>query len=157
MTEKPSAKIDKGTIGFDWEVDQDPQAVWAALSTDEIASRWLSCKATIDAVPGGRVRFGWGDEETTEGVVTAVETGRILEYTWEQPGEDTSRVRWEIQPADGGGTRLLLTHTDLTRPQDKVKELAAGWHDFLDALVAELNGTSHTSRHDELLERYAKS
>ncbi|MFI6450348.1 SRPBCC domain-containing protein [Streptosporangium amethystogenes] len=156
MTEQPPAKIGKDGIGFDWALERDPGAVWAALSTEEVVSRWLDCKAAVDPVPGGKVRFDWGDEGMTEGVVTDVEPGRILEYSWDETAEEASRVRWEVEAA-GGGSRLRLTHSGLNRPQKAVKELAAGWHDFLDALVAELSGTPHTSRHDELLERYAKS
>lgn len=151
MIDYPPAHIGAGTIGFDWTLDHDPGAVWTALSTAESLSRWLGCQATLAPVPGGKMRFDWGEDGVVEGVVTEVEVPRVLRYTW----DGTSTVRWEIAPA-GDGTRLRLTHSVLATPEAEVRDLAAGWHDFLDALLAELGHEPHHSRYRDLLASYAQ-
>ena len=69
--------------------------------------------------------------------VSAVEAGRLLEYSWSSPGEPTRPVRWEIAP-EGDGTRLTLT---LRVPSSEDPGRAcAGWEAHLEMLEAALEG-----------------
>jgi hypothetical protein len=57
----------------------------------------------------------------------------VMEFTW-----GTDRLRIELR-ADGAGT--LLTLTDTFDEPGKAARDGAGWHECLDRLVSELDGT----------------
>jgi len=57
----------------------------------------------------------------------------VMEFTW-----GTDQLRIELQ-ADGAGT--LLTLTDTFDELGKAARDGAGWHECLDRLVADLDGT----------------
>ena len=54
------------------------------------------------------------------------------------PEGETSIVRWELSPADGG-TLLVMTHRKLTRPTAEI--FVRGVVVFLDRLSAQMDGT----------------
>lgn len=58
----------------------------------------------------------------------------VMEFTW-----GTDRLRIEVKP-DGTGT--ILTLIDIFGEQGKGARDAAGWHECLDRLVCELDGTA---------------
>jgi hypothetical protein len=58
----------------------------------------------------------------------------LMEFTW-----GTDRLRIEVKP-DGTGT--VLTLTDIFGEQGRGSRDAAGWHECLDRLVCELDGTA---------------
>jgi uncharacterized protein YndB with AHSA1/START domain len=68
------------------------------------------------------------------GEVLAVEDGSVLEFRW---GPDT--IRLEIEPKDAGCT---LTLTDTFDELGKAARDAAGWHECLDRLQDDLEGTT---------------
>lgn len=156
MTEQPMATTADGTISFNWAIDQDPSRVWKALSDEGVISRWMSCTATLEPRIGGRVRFDWDDEDANaEGTVTQLEPEKVLGYTWTgRSWPEVSEVVWQLSPTEHGSD-LRLTHSALAGSEEKVRELAAGWHDFLDTLLAELGEAEPKDRHDELVKRYA--
>lgn len=77
------------------------------------------------------------------GEVTAVEPPRSVEFTWgwhddaDARGHE-SRVRFEVRPADEGGTEFRLIHSDL--PDDESAENhGKGWASTLRQLERILN------------------
>jgi len=75
------------------------------------------------------------------GTITALEPGKLLEYTWkENYGMPSSRVRWEVAPADTG-CRLKLSHTFTAEcVLNEIIGFAGGWHAFLNAIPAASDG-----------------
>jgi hypothetical protein len=76
------------------------------------------------------------------GEITALEPGRVIEYTWlENQGMSASIVRWEIAPL-ASGCRLKLTHR--FPAGCALKDLIGflgGWHAFLDAIPVAAGGS----------------
>jgi uncharacterized protein YndB with AHSA1/START domain len=157
MSKHPKAAVSGGEIAFDWRIGSPPAKVWASVSDAKEASQWLAPNIVLESHVGGRVVIDWGDDSKAEGQITRFEPGSVLEYTWKnEEFPEGSLVRWEVAP-DGDGTRLKLTHSDLKGSDKSIRALAAGWHDFLDALLAHLGEQEHPNRHEELLKEYGAS
>lgn len=124
-------------VAFDRLLDKPPEKVWSALTEPRRLANWLG-DVDVDLRIGGAfvIRFRQMPVTMT-GQVTALEPGRVIEYSWleNNPRMPASKVRWEIVPAPGGGCRLRLTHRfpagcalkDLT-------PFMGGWHAFFDAI-----------------------
>lgn len=140
-------------ITFERRLPHPPARVWAALVEPAQQERWLP-GVTIDPVAGGTVVFDFGEDETAEGAVLAVEPGRLLEHTWLWPDEPPSTVRWDLTE-DGDAVTLALRHDPVrTEP---AADYGAGWHTMLDALAVHLDGgdpAELTPDYDELYELY---
>ena len=125
------------------------ERVWDYLTNPTLLGTWFSDGVVADRV-GGEVQFEMG----AEGRITSYEPPHVLEYTWNEP-EDPARgiidtlVRWELAKA-GDRVRLTLTHKRLSAVE-AIKH-GAGWHTFLDRLVASTQG------HDvpDVMERYGQ-
>jgi uncharacterized protein YndB with AHSA1/START domain len=128
-------------VGFERRIDRPVAKVWAALTDPRILSNWLG-EVELDLRVGGRyiIRFRKMSIVMT-GQITALEPGRMLEYTWhENYGMPASSVRWEVSPADTG-CYLRLSHSFTS--ECVLKEIVgflAGWHKFLDAIAPAVDG-----------------
>lgn len=121
-----------------------PEKVWAAWTDAALMSRWfcpnpdLTVEATADAVVGGRYRVDMGGGRyVAEGTFTALEPGRVVAMTWRWTTSDEpeSALRVELEPASGGGTRLVLLHSGLADADDAAGH-AEGWELSLGRLDA---------------------
>jgi len=119
------------------EMAADREAVWTALTAPESLPQWLA-PGTVELRPGGEVRLDFGDSGVVvDSKVTAVEPGRLLEYSWSGPGEPQRPVRWEITPH---GAVVDLTLTLKLPPDDDAGRSAAGWAAHLEMLACALAG-----------------
>ena len=131
-------------IAFERRLGHPVEAVWAALTDPQELAAWLG-PGTLEPRAGGQVsiRTGPGDrperQRIISGRVLAWDPPRVLEHEWIQPGLDVSVVRYELE-ADAGGTILRLTHRRSVAPGATGGR--AGWHAYLDRLVAHLDGLS---------------
>ena len=91
-----------------------PSEVWRALTDDDMLAEWLAEDAEVEAVPGGDVSFGCGDDER-RGTVQRVEEERSFAFTWARPGEDETLVEFTLEPAVTG-TRLVVIERTLAGP-----------------------------------------
>lgn len=153
MYDEPMAEIvDGDTLVFTRRVPHPPERVWRAISDADEVSAWMGYRIEVDARVGGRVRFF----DDIDGVVFVCDPPRALAYSWVDLTTEGGReameadwhVRWDLEP-DGDGTRITFTHRGLAGPQ--LWGLGAGWHSFLDELLAYFLGEL-----DELLETWER-
>jgi uncharacterized protein YndB with AHSA1/START domain len=99
-------------VHFDRTYNHPMEAVWAAL-TDARAIRQWWVDTDFRAEPGHEFFFRDKPQGKWDGVVRGrvleAEPGRRVRFTWDGGGHQTV-VEFRLEPAEGGGTRLLLSH-----------------------------------------------
>ena len=120
-----------------WYAVSAPE-LWAAITDPLRMGRWLGAEVSIEEHVGGAVRLRWDSGDEMNGVITAMEPERVLEYTWRDTAMGVeSLVRFDLRP-ERSGVRLVLAHTRV--PAGRAAGFGAGWHGHLDALTAMLAG-----------------
>ncbi len=141
-------------VRFERLYDYRPDELWAALTEPEQLRGWLG-EADVDLRVGGEVVLRMGGENggTANLRVRDLDPGRMVEYDWSWSGEDTSILRFELEPR-GNGTLLVLDHRRLAA--EDAPEYGAGWHSHLDGLALQLEGCAHewVDRYRVLLPEY---
>ncbi|MCI4373314.1 MAG: SRPBCC domain-containing protein [Thermoplasmata archaeon] len=159
MTETPPQGTHPGEVGGPGilEVDQEKASivlrrvlrhpiedVWSAVTDPKKVEVWFMVKVTREELPGGRLTMEHPNGVHATGRVLKWRPPRTYEYEWNlppgpnQPKGETSTVRWELSPAEGG-TLLVMTHRKLTRPTAEI--FVRGVSVFLDRLSAQMDGT----------------
>jgi len=117
-----------------------PEAIWEAITTPEFTARYFY-GARIEIGPQRLHALGpndevWGDESVLE-----FDPPHRLVHGWrslydpELALEETSRVTWEIEPQDGGFTKLTVVHDRLEgAPKTAESVSGAGWMMVLSGL-----------------------
>src|SRR5207302_3711689 len=96
-------------------IKASPEAIWEAITTPDFTERYFY-GARIEIADGRRRAHGpngelWGDEPIFES-----DPPRRLVHGWqslydpELADEEPSRVTWEIEPQDGGFSKLTVVH-----------------------------------------------
>ena len=123
-------------VAFDRSMGEPPEKVWSVLTEPGRLANWLG-EVEVDLRIGGAFVIHFRQMSVVmTGQITALEPGRLIEYSWHEnnPKTTASRVRWEIAPTPGG-CRLKLTHRF---PRGcELKDLTpfmGGWHAFLNAI-----------------------
>jgi uncharacterized protein YndB with AHSA1/START domain len=110
-----------------------PSVVWRALTDRDELRSWFPCEVVVE---GGRWETGAAItfpfpaeviEMTLTGEVLAVDEPNTLAFSW---GEEV--LTFELELADGGGTRLILIDE---LPASAAARSAAGWEACLDRLA----------------------
>ena len=118
-------------------LDQPADAVWRMIAEPARVAEWLA-PGRIELRVGGTVRLDFADSGTViASEVSAFEDGRLVEFSWSQPGEPTRPVRIALAP-DGAATGLTLTIR--TPDGEDPARAAAGWAAHLAMLEAALAG-----------------
>jgi uncharacterized protein YndB with AHSA1/START domain len=126
-------------LRFERQLRHPVENVWAALTSPAQLAQWFA-PGEIELTLGGRVYLAFTDGDSViDGRVTAIAPPRLLEFTWTDKGDDLGFVRWELS-ADGGGTRLVLTHSIPGEAGEFGLPALAGWHTLLEQLEALLDG-----------------
>jgi len=110
-----------------------PERVWEAIVDPELTSKYFY-GSRITVTPEGRVSTSpdgsesWGDSEVLEwDPPHKLVHGWRSAYDPELANEATSRVTWEIEPQDGGLTKLTLVHDQLEGAPKTAESVAGGW------------------------------
>jgi uncharacterized protein YndB with AHSA1/START domain len=114
-------------------IKASPEAIWAAITKPELTRQYFH-GASIQNSAERHVAHGpcgelWGDEPVAE-----FDPPRRLVHGWrslyddELAKEEESRVAWEIEPQEGGYSRLTVVHDRLEgAPRTAAHVGGAGW------------------------------
>jgi uncharacterized protein YndB with AHSA1/START domain len=118
-----SAQTSNRRVQREINLDAEADRVWAALTDSALLEDWLAEDVDIDAERGGELTLRVDGEERN-GTVIEAEPERRLAFTWEREGEGESLVEFALEPAVGGGTRLVVVEQALNGP---VALATTGW------------------------------
>ena len=114
-----------------------PEAIWDAITKPEFTQRYFhGSRADYELRPGGALRSYAGDSDTllVDGEFVEVDAPRKLVHTWralydpDLAAEEPSRVTWEIEPQDGGFSKLTVVHDRLEgAPKTAESVSGEGW------------------------------
>lgn len=131
------------------------EELWAHLTEPEHLAVWLP-EATINPGPGGHLDFDWGEQGTGHSPFLTWSPPSVLEMAWVETHGVASVVRFELRPGTSpdGGTVLTLVHRNIT---EDAAGNGAGWHYYLDALAAHVEGrpSPGDARFEQLLTQYS--
>ena len=137
LTARFTRTADAITAEFSLMLDNHIEDVWGELTDSERLPRWLA-PGKIDLWVGGVARLDFPESGgVIDSPVTAVESLRLLAYSWSSPGEPARPLRWELEPV-GPMTRLTVRLT-VPKSEDAARA-AAGWAAHLEMLWAALMG-----------------
>lgn len=138
----------------------DADSVWRALSEPRHTAAWLGRMVGAPSGSGSRFELWHDDEVCSEHLVMRWDPPRVLQISWDFPGEDLSQVTFTVDSPAGHltDTSLRVLHEDVLDPVS----YAAGWHRHLDYLKAHLTGQDLPTRRfwdgfDDMLELYRPS
>jgi uncharacterized protein YndB with AHSA1/START domain len=114
-----------------------PEQIWDAITKAEFTQQYFY-GARIE-VRDGRRFSTIGETEWDEEVLEADPPRRLVHgwvaaYDPELAAEDASRVTWEIEPQDGGITKLTVVHDQLEGAPKTAESVAGGWMFVLSGL-----------------------
>jgi uncharacterized protein YndB with AHSA1/START domain len=128
-----------------------PDEVWTTLTEPDRIAEWFTEASPLGAV-GDPYRLAFGDGSVVEGVVTELMPGQTFSHTWawadEEPAGDAgsahpTQVTWLVEPVEGGGTRVTLTHGGWAEAgvDEAIRtDHEAYWSGYLEDLEAILRG-----------------
>ena len=124
---------DRWTLRFTRRLAHPREKVWRAVTEPEHLAVWYPQEIVGERKAGAPLRFVSPAGDGFDGQMVVFDPPSVMEFTW---GADLLRI--ELQ-TDGAGT--LLTLTDTFDDLGKAARDAAGWHECLDRLVSDLDGT----------------
>ncbi len=125
-------------------IKASPEAVWEAITSPDWTERYgYGGRCDFDLRPGGKylgysndgMRAAGAPDIAVQGEVLEVDPPRRLVQTWQMmmdadmAAEGPARLTYEIDPADGGLTRLTVVH-ELERTPKLALLLSGGMEDM---------------------------
>jgi uncharacterized protein YndB with AHSA1/START domain len=120
-----------------------PEQVWDAITKPEFTTRYFHgtrIESTFEPGAPYLSLAGDGDETLVDGEILESDPPRMLRHTWralydpETASEPFSRVTWEIEPQEGGVTKLTVVHDQLEAAPKTAEGVAGGWSYVLSGL-----------------------
>jgi uncharacterized protein YndB with AHSA1/START domain len=124
-------------------IKASPEAIWDAITKAEFTSKYFYGANVDSTLEVGSPFLGWSPDREqlwTDGEVLDADKPRRLSYTWralydeETAKEEPSRVTWELEPQDGGITKLTVVHDRLEAAPKTAENVAGGWAFILSGL-----------------------
>ena len=118
-----------------------PEQVWDAITKPEFTTKYFHgtrIESTFE--PGTPYLSVAGNDTVVDGEVLESDPPKMLKHTWralydpETAVEPHSRVTWEIEPQEGGVTKLTVTHDQLEAAPKTAASVAGGWEHVLSGL-----------------------
>ena len=120
-------------------IKASPEQIWEAITNSDFTRQYFYA-SEVEFTNGRRIARGpngelWGDEPIVEWNPPhkLVHMWRS-QYDAELAAEETSRVTWEIEPQDGGVTKLTVIHDQLEGAPKTAESVAGGWMFVLSGL-----------------------
>jgi uncharacterized protein YndB with AHSA1/START domain len=137
---RPVTLLEPGTVKLERLLPGPVERVWAYLTESDKRAKWL-CAGTFDLRVGGKVKLEFDNRKLSvgeevpprfkgrevhgfEGVITRLETNRVLSHTWTWEGASTE-VTYELTPR-GKEVLLVIVHRRL-EGRDLVASVMGGW------------------------------
>ena len=120
-----------------------PDEVWDAITKPEFTVKYFYGSMVDSTFEPGAAYNGWSSDHKdhyVDGEVLEADRPRLLRHTWralydpETATEPHSRVTWEIEPQDGGITKLTVVHDELEAAPKTAASVAGGWMYILSGL-----------------------
>jgi len=117
-------------------IKASPDQIWDAITKPEFTSRYFYGSLVDSTLAVGTPYRGWSPDRETlwvDGEVLDSDPPRRLSYTWralydeETAAEEPSRVSWEIEPQEGGVSKLTVVHDQLEHAPKTAENVAGGW------------------------------
>ena len=124
---------DRWSLRFTRRLAHPREKVWRAVTEPEHLAVWYPQEIVGERRAGAPLRFVSPAGDGFDGRMLVFDPPSVMEFTW---GADLLRI--ELRN-DGAGT--LLTLTDTFDDLGKAARDAAGWHECLDRLASDLDGT----------------
>jgi uncharacterized protein YndB with AHSA1/START domain len=116
-----------------------PEQIWEAITNPAFTEKYFYA-SRVEFADGRRRSWGpdgsvWGDE-----AILQEDPPRRLVHEWRSQydpdlaSEETSRVSWEIEPQDGGVSRLTVVHDQLEGAPKTAASVSGGWMFVLSGL-----------------------
>jgi uncharacterized protein YndB with AHSA1/START domain len=114
-----------------------PEQIWDAITKSDFTQQYFY-GASVD-VRDGRRFCSIGDTDWDEEVIEAdpprkLVHGWVSAYDPDLAAEAESRVTWEIEPQDGGITKLTVVHDQLEGAPKTAESVSGGWMYVLSGL-----------------------
>ena len=114
-----------------------PEQIWDAITKPEFTQQYFY-GARIE-LRGDRRFSAIGDMEWDEEVLEAEPPSRLVHrfvaaYDPDMAAEEPSRVTWEIEPQEGGISKLTVVHDRLETAPKTAESVAGGWMYILSGL-----------------------
>jgi uncharacterized protein YndB with AHSA1/START domain len=116
-----------------------PEQVWDAITNGDLTTQYFYA-SRVEMGDGRRRAYGPNGELWGDSAILEEDPPRKLVHEWqglydpELADEETSRVTWEIEPQDGGVTKLTLVHDRLEGAPKTAASVAGGWMFVLSGL-----------------------
>jgi uncharacterized protein YndB with AHSA1/START domain len=134
------------------------EVVWAVVTEPEHINGWFGDSAEVDLRPGGRLVFGWEEQDhTVRGRVERVDPPRFFSFRWlrgsgtEVREDDSTLVEFSLSTV-GDATRLAVVESGFRElsgsDEEKQKDADShrdGWKQELDELREYVHGRVRTS------------
>jgi len=120
-----------------------PEQVWDGITKPEFTAQYFYGSVIDSTFEPGAPYLGWSSDRTqqyVDGEVLEADPPRRLSHTWralydeETAAEPHSRVAWEIEPQDGGITKLTVVQDRLEASPKTALNVAGGWSFVLSGL-----------------------
>jgi uncharacterized protein YndB with AHSA1/START domain len=120
-----------------------PEQVWDAITQPEFTTKYFYGSAVDTTCEAGTPWRGWSSDRTrqlVDGEVLESDPPRLLRHTWralydeDTAAEPFSRVTWELEPSEGGVTKLTVVHDELEQAPKTAASVAGGWSYVLSGL-----------------------
>ena len=116
-----------------------PEQVWDAITKPEFTEKYFYGSRTKVTRESYLSVDGEG-HDLVKGTVLEHDPPTRLVHSWravydpETAAEDESRVTWEIEPQEGGLTKLTVVHDQLEASPKTAESVAGGWSYVLSGL-----------------------
>jgi len=116
-----------------------PEQVWDAITNGDSTTQYFYA-SRVEMRNGRRRAYGPNGELWGDSAILEEDPPRRLVHEWqglydpELADEETSRVTWEIEPQEGGVTKLTLVHDRLEGAPKTAASVAGGWMFVLSGL-----------------------